>query len=766
MTPLLLFGLSRQTRSLWIVPASGALFFFGSWQVERHVHPALPAGLHQIAQAGASARVVAELSQPPVRLNGRSRFFFKNSLVITPMGSERIPGTLMVTVRRQAREWQRGDRVGMEFRLRRPRSFSNPGAFDYPKLLAIRGIHFVGSFYADQEITLLNRPSKGFLAWIDGIRGRLGTFIDTRLPGDEGALMKALTIGETGKISEGIWRKFSLTGVVHVLSISGLHISMFSILTFFFVVWAGSRSTRVLLQTNLFKFAAFLSFFPMLFYVLLAGAQTPAVRSAVMISSYLLAILVDREREVLSGLSLAALLISLLWPGSVAEVSFQLSFASVLAIVLFVGRAESILEAWKKRDLLWRLGIRSPLPARGALYLIASLGAILGTAPLVAYHFNQFSLAGLLANPLVAPIVGFVVVPLGLGASLMAFFVPGLAELVLRLGGFAVSLLIRAVEWFSTLTWMRTVTPTPTALELVALYGVIGSLLWAKRAKTMIGLSFVLLASIEVYLLLHGHHSEGKLRVTFLDVGEGESAVVELPGHAVFVVDGGGLGEGLEYGRTAVARFLWSQRITRVDALVLTSPRLTHYGGLPSLVELFRPGEFWSNGHSPLQGRFQALEQALDRERIRRVWIDEDKRCVAREGVILCAWTEGYQRAAALDLFFGKSRILFLPDGDRDRQRTVRVSGPLPTVLKVSSRSPWDLGPVRSMVSVLTGRPGGVSPPYEGNGPGQETAVFSTADEGAIVVETDGVTTTVRSQSGRELTLRGASLRTARHAPP
>ena len=199
---------------------------------------------------------------------------------------------------------------------------------------------------------------------------------------------------------------------------------MLGLVVFVLIRYGMQFSTVLMLRANLFKVAAFFSFLAVLFYTALAGAMVPTVRSAIMIGVYQLAVLLDREEEVFASLTLAALLIALVWPGVVADISFQLSFLAVLFIVWGMRKFHEWL-APKRLDELPQE--RSWLTARlrqASMHLAVPLLATLGTGPLIAHYFGHLSLAGFVANPLVVPLVGFIVVPLGLMIGFFAVLAP------------------------------------------------------------------------------------------------------------------------------------------------------------------------------------------------------------------------------------------------------------------------------------------------------------------------------------------------------
>ncbi|MGH7961287.1 MAG: DNA internalization-related competence protein ComEC/Rec2, partial [Candidatus Binatia bacterium] len=382
-------------------------------------------------------------------------------------------------------------------------------------------------------------------------------------------------------------------------------------------------------------------------YAGLAGGSVATWRSVVMILVYLLAILLDRQGEVYRSLAVAALLIAVLWPGAVMDISFQLSFLSVLAIFLGMAQFSQWWAELSERHLLRLRPRRERVLRWGATYLAVSLYALLGTTPATAAHFNQVSLAGLFANLLVVPLLGSAAVILGLVAAGLVFVHAGLASVVLFCAGLVTQVGTWLVEGIGTWPYAALDVVTPTLLELILLYGVLACLLlrvqsprfkvqsheeargWrlednppsrqASSLKSLVSrpvryllplLVVVLLADVGVWTWHRYFHRD--LRVTFLDVGQGDAAVVEFPGSQVMVIDGGGFAsEDFDAGEALLAPFLWGRKIGQVDILVMSHPQLDHYSGLAFLAERFSVREFWSNGEQAQGARFARLRTAL-----------------------------------------------------------------------------------------------------------------------------------------------------------
>jgi competence protein ComEC len=296
-------------------------------------------------------------------------------------------------------------------------------------------------------------------------------------------LLKALVIGDMGEISKETRAAFTSAGVNHVLSISGLHVAMLGLVVFALIRYGCALSSYVLLRWNLLKAAALCSFIAVVFYTALAGGMVPTVRSAIMIGVYQLAVLLDREEHVFTSLALAALLIALVWPGVVADISFQLSFLAVLFILWGVRIAQAR-RAPKRRDELpqERRRLREKLTKLAPHFLVPLLATI-GTGPLIAHYFGHLSLAGFVANPVIVPLVGFIVVPIGLMVGFLAVVAPQAAPFITWLAEIALSVTFWLVHRLASLPLANLSVPAPNVGEVIGLYGFIVLLFTLKRSR-------------------------------------------------------------------------------------------------------------------------------------------------------------------------------------------------------------------------------------------------------------------------------------------
>ncbi len=699
------------------------------------------------------------LRQEPERLPQRSRWQLSAERIWHATGAEEITGDILISVRVVRRDWRYGDRIRVRLRPQPPQDSGNPGGFNFATYLARREIYATAFLDSDQEVELVTRETGQLRAWVEDLRRQIRGFIDVQVTPEHSALIKALVVGDMGGISKEKRNAFTAAGVNHVLSISGLHVAMLGLVVFVLVRYGLSFSAGVALRFNLLKIATFCSFLAVLFYTALAGAMVPTVRSAIMIGVYELAVLLDREEEVFTSLTLAALLIALIWPGVIADISFQLSFLAVLFIVWGTRRMQD----WRRR----RPGEELPQERSriGAILRWASthglvpLLATIGTGPLIAHYFGHLSLAGFVANPLIVPLVGFLLVPAGLSIGFCAVVYPDAALPFVWLAEQFAFLTSRLVEWFATLPMANISVPAPNALEVALLYGFIIFLfvLRGKRAIGLVSTVGLLIAGTDVLYWWREREGEDRLRITHLNVGQGDSAVVELPGGKVLVIDAGGVVVGdFDTGESIIAPFLRSRKILRVDYLMVSHARIDHYGGMRALVREFAPVEFWSGSATGNTQRFEDLDEELELAKVARIALDGDQACRVIKQVRLCFLyppaEPAQESAVVLRIDFGQARLLFPSDIDkRDEALLARRSSEISSaVIKIprhgsaAANTAEFIAAVGPRLAILSAGSRARSPLQREDVTERYRAagaeVLTTYDDGAIVLETDGKT--------------------------
>jgi competence protein ComEC len=301
---------------------------------------------------------------------------------------EASSGTVRLTVVGASAPARVGDEVRVAGVLRFARNFGDPGEFDYAGYLARQGIAgtMVLNVSRRERLAVIGYRREFPTSQIAAICARIGAFIDANLGGEERAEMRALVIGDRGGIGEPLRQRFALTGLAHMLVISGLHLGFVAAAAFAFLRFTMMLFSALTARGYANKAAAFAAALAASAYAVIAMPHVSTARALVMVLAYTLAIVADRARALLASLALAAIVICLTLPGSTSDIGFQLSFASVLAIVL---RMRRFVPWWRRR-----FGIREPAEhtprrisraaAAIAGYAAVSFWALVGVAPLTA----------------------------------------------------------------------------------------------------------------------------------------------------------------------------------------------------------------------------------------------------------------------------------------------------------------------------------------------------------------------------------------------
>jgi len=503
-----------------------------------------------------------------------------------------------------------GNRIVVRAIFDRPHNLMTAGSFDYRRYLQERGIGITG--FISSPLFIHNISSKPSLQNIarfasERMRVKIGTVINDTLSPQLAGFYKAILIGDRSGISNHLFELFKEAGCMHILSISGMHMSIIGVFLFAAFYWLLKRSTWLILHSDVKRIAAAACLPFLIYYTLLAGANIPVIRSLLMSIVMVFALCLNRQRSIFATLALA-MLILLVWnPQALFSASFQLTFAAVASIAAIFPKLLRFMSCNKPQD-------RYPHPLSTRLKnwtiaaLMISISATIGTAPLILYFFNRLSLAGPFANLVVEPLVCFWSLPLGFIACPLIFLYPPLAVSLLHLGSLGLSLSIHTIELFQKVPLEALWLPTPSPVLIFLYYGCLLILLLSPISKKNLRrLSWTTLA-ITIFLFrmppaeLLKHFKE-KSTITVIDVGQGSANLIEFPTGKRALIDGGGPSSPkFDIGEQIISRFLWKKGITSIDSIIITHADADHYNGLPFIIRHFSPKSLWINGspgHDP-----------------------------------------------------------------------------------------------------------------------------------------------------------------------
>lgn len=449
-----------------------------------------------------------------------------------------------------------------------------------------------------------------------GMKDELNKKMRASFSADTAAFLMSVTTGYRGGFSPELRDAFSATGLAHLISISGTHFGLL-----FFVVFQLFKRLLSLLPYRTLAFitlyatpsqiSALMSMPVMVFYLGLSDMSFPAVRSFIMISFFLVGLLAQRRGLWLNTVLLAAVIILFFRPDSLLDLSFQLSFSAVLFIGLAVDlmkmRRDADDEMSHEESISWFESIKKSGKSFVFSAGIISLAASAGTAPLVAGYFHYVSIISPVANLIVTPIAGFIVLPLALLSS-FAFLFTGslpLAWIVEQMTSFCIWL-IRTMAGFSFAEIKISAFPSAFMIIFYACLAMLLALYAAglRCRRPLKPSTAVVLISLGIlpFVIWSGASlfAGSSTRVTFLDAGQADSAVIELSDNRVIVIDTGRNG-------FQTASYLRYRGISRIDALVISHAEADHAGGAGYLASRFRIKELWDNGMIEYSGNLDDI---------------------------------------------------------------------------------------------------------------------------------------------------------------
>ncbi len=695
-----------------------------------------------------------------------------------------VTGKVRLSLVGDVPELAKGYRITIACKLKKVRSLNNPGGFNYQRYMAFRKVWVTSYVPLKRLIAVEKKRSPQNLFDIDLWRRKVARLIDSACQGDSQRVLKALVIGDRKEITANLRNIFTRAGVGHLLAISGLHIGIVASVVFLFAAWVFSYIKLFLREAWTRKAGAITAMMAVIFYGLLAGMSPSTQRAVIMVAVFLLTYLIGRRHDSMNTVAVAALIILIIDPPALFSISFQLSFSAVVAIIYGLNRlqiSKRLNLANKSRQ--WPLRIY----AKFGYVLLISLLALGGTLPLAMFYFNQISLIGPIANLVIVPLIGFLVVPLGLFSAFLSLFSTSAALLGIKIGAQILSaslvLINILAEW--PYASIQTVTPTPFEIGLYyLLFGALVSVGARHRSEhssrsyaqdvSKIQLAKVLIVivliagSIDAGWWAYRRFGHKDLRVTMIDVGHGGATLLELPKGKNLLIDGGGFSDNsvFDVGARVVAPLLWRNKIKTIDTLILSHPNSDHLNGLLYIAKHFKVKEVWTNNEEADTIGYKRFLEIVREEAIRIPNFKRSPRDRNIKGVRLQTlyppvdflekrqrekWRNSNNNSLVIKVSFGTTALLFPGDIMAVAEKElINIAGKrLKSTILVaphhgsrSSSTPAFLNRVQpASVVISSGAPQSYNLPhpsvvarYKERG----YRIFRTNQNGAIVITTDG----------------------------
>ena len=501
--------------------------------------------------------------------------------------------------------------------------------------------------------------------YVHSVRNRLKQKIDAS-GAKYGGIIKALTIGDTTGLDEETKKLFLHTGTSHILAISGSNIGIVTAFFFFISRFLIGRIRKLRLRGDDARYAA-LATIPFAFiFMLIAGSSIPTVRATIMVTIFMLSLYFERGRDIFNTIALSALAILLIYPHSLFTPSFQLTFASVVFIILFTQRIFPLVKT-DNRMLKWLF-----------LSMGMTVSATIGTLPVVLYHFYGVNPFSVFHNLIGVPLMCVIAMPLGLIGVVLPW-----GEYLLRLAG---EVLAATVCILTTLDWGYIYPMVRPNLFEIILYFIFLFVLLHKRRKIAFALTVFLVLPLASGYAYYAYHERfnNDLRVNIIDVGNGDALLVEAPDGMRMLIDGGGFHTSdFDVGKSILTPILLSKKILTLDYVINTHPHGDHLGGIPTIIRDFTVNNFSTGSYFISREKFVDLMKLLRGKKIPLTTWKRGDKFLLKNGMEIVVLNPGRETGTddlnnaslVMRIRYGNFSILFAGDIGSDVEEKLILAG-------------------------------------------------------------------------------------------
>ncbi|MFC1553860.1 DNA internalization-related competence protein ComEC/Rec2 [candidate division KSB1 bacterium] len=496
----------------------------------------------------------------PLSVKVKDRIYFPSS------------GKVLINLKNQKKELKYGDKITVSGFISRPPGERNPGGFDYAEYLERNEVFAELNVPSGMSYDIYESEHGNvlFKYIILPLRDYLSGIIENYHSGQELEFLRAVLLGQRTGLERETLNSFKETGTFHILAVSGLHVGFI-----FFILYV---LFSFLYLPNKIKYS--LLFAVIIFYMFITGLRPPIMRAGIFIVIYLFGICIQKRRDTLNIIGATTLMILMIDPGDLFDPGFQLSVSAVLGINYLSNIYNNMMsetrfvEVIKNNTLIFRI----------FQFIILSFGAFFGTSLLLAYHFNFLAPVSVILSILYIPVTGIIV---GLGFFELLFNGLGqwLISIFSEVNDFFIANLIQLNKIISGFDWINL---SIARDELIyVLFCVLLFLFVMSSVKKDIRHKWKLILSVTALFTLYGilfNTPQRNLKMTFLDVGNADAAVISFPDGSNWLIDGGDAWETGDSGESVIIPFLRSAGIRHLNGILITHPNIDHLGGIKSVV--------------------------------------------------------------------------------------------------------------------------------------------------------------------------------------
>jgi len=570
---IILFGILKSNLDFFIIPDNSIKYFPDT-------------------ERKSSIELVGIIKDFPDYDSNKIRFVLESEELISTEEKLLVSGDLSVTLREDIFSKSEnlqpilnvGDRIVLKGKLLKPPSRRNPGEFDYKKYLELHDIHktFLVSGY--KNVKVIESANYGFIYQkiIFPAKAFALKNIDIHQKDDEAAYLKGLVTGDRNDISSETKEAFINTGVMHLIAVSGLNVAYIIIfVTLFLSLFRIPLASKTILTILI-----------LIFYSLFTGSPASIVRATIMGILILLSFLFERKLNFYNTIGIAAIIILIYDSKQLFDAGFILSFSAVLTMAFIFNSFEKV---FMNKIIKWNIKGRKIILGLATL-LFTTLAAQIGTLPITVNYFGKISIISLLANIVVVPFANLSLA-IGFLQILVGLFSDFLSSVISETNNVILYLQLYFIKWCASLRFAYLNVPDFSLLN-VSVYYIVMVLFVTIKSKREIAFRFILSFIILLSVLLINADFNKNLRVTFIDVGQGDCALIQTPNDKTILVDCGIITFNYNSGERTIAPYMRRNGIHQIDLLIISHLHNDHIGGINYLIENFKVGKILESGQS------------------------------------------------------------------------------------------------------------------------------------------------------------------------
>jgi competence protein ComEC len=543
----------------------------------------------------------------------------------------------------------------------------NPGAFNYRKFQNLNGVTWLS--FVNERTTIKLSGTKGgnfiFREIVAPVKNYIILQIESYFTGDLQSLLLAMIPGEKKRLGKELKKSFSDIGIIHILAISGLHVSyiLFIFLTLFTLLRIPYNYKIIATLLILFFFSAIVNF------------SAPVIRAALMAFVFYLARLKEIPAKPINSVGFVALVLLAVNPLYLIDAGFQFSFSAVFGILYGYPAIQSFFPTITRRSKI-KYAVHKTIFQP----FLVSFSAVLATLPLTWYYFGSIQTGALISNLIVIPLVGLILML----SFIFLFFtlIPGFPELGLsNLIEFWAEILFDLVHLFNQLPLMKVELQSPGILLTLSIFGLIYLIFNLNKRKYRLIFGMYLLSFIFLYYW-ENSVSDRLLKVYFASVGQGDGAVLQFPSEDVAVIDAGNFKKRLDSGKRHISPILKHLNIKRIKYLIVSHSHSDHYGGFFHIINHYEVDTLIISKYENPDKQYRSLLSLAKnknipisfKERGAQLNVGENARCYVLHPY---GRYQSYQSASGkhtnnsslvLKVVLGETSVLFTGDLEKDAE--------------------------------------------------------------------------------------------------